>query len=302
MKKLIILLIALVMTQAADARLNVVVTTPDIGSIAQAVGGELIELSVLVKPREDPHFVEPKPSLILKLNRADVLIEGGGELEAGWLPSLISKTRNAKIAPGSAGRIKANDGISMLEVPTELDRSKGDIHAAGNPHFLADPGNAVICARKLADALAKIDPASAEAYQANAGKFVTQLEAKIQVWEKQLASCRGECVVAYHNSWIYFGKRFGFEIDLFLEPKPGIPPTPGHLADILAKMKQRNAHVIMVDPYLDRRTAESVASRTGAEVVDVSHFPGGVKGTEEGYIVLMDHNVNALAKAFAAHR
>lgn len=300
--KLFNALIFLTCSCSAWAKLAVVATTPDIGSIAQAVGGERVELSVLVKPREDPHFIEPKPSLILKLNRADVLIEGGAELEGGWLLPLISKARNAKIAAGGPGRIKANEGIQMLEIPSELDRSKGDIHAAGNPHFLADPVNALVLARNLAEAFSRLDPSSAAAYKSNHAKFAAELEARLAKWKQQLAPCQGECIVAYHNSWIYFGKRFGFDIDLFLEPKPGIPPTPAHLAYVSARMKERKAHVVIVDAYLDRRTAESVAARVGASVVDVSHFPGGIKGTDAGYIALLDHIVESLAKAFGQHK
>jgi ABC-type Zn uptake system ZnuABC Zn-binding protein ZnuA len=242
--------------------------------------------------------VDAKPSFIVKLNRADALIEGGAELEIGWLPPLLAGARNAKLEPGAPGLIKCNEGIAMLEVPTALDRSKGDIHAAGNPHFVVDPVNARIIALHIADSLAQIDSANGAYYSANARKFVSALDAKLVAWQAKLAPFKGQQLVSYHNSWRYFADRFGLKLELFLEPKPGIPPSPGHLADVILKMKEFHAKVIVVDPYLNRRTAETVAHETGASVVDVSQFPGGVKGTDAGYIALEDYLVNSIAAAF----
>jgi ABC-type Zn uptake system ZnuABC Zn-binding protein ZnuA len=186
-----------------------------------------------------------------------------------------------------------------LEIPSTLDRSKGDIHAAGNPHYLVDPVNAKIAAQHIADAFCALDSKSAEAYRANLKKFSDALDAKLAEWQKIMAPYKGQQIVAYHNSWLYFGKRFGLVIDLFLEPKPGVPPTPTHLAEVITKMRADNVHVIIVDPYLNRRTAETVASKTSATVVDVTQFPGGVKGTEGGYIPLLDYLVNSVAHALA---
>jgi ABC-type Zn uptake system ZnuABC Zn-binding protein ZnuA len=183
-----------------------------------------------------------------------------------------------------------------------LDRSKGDIHSAGNPHYLTDPENAKIVAHHIADTFAQLDAANRESYLANQRKFTEALGAKIVEWEKRLAPFKGEQIVAYHNSWPYLAQRFGLKIELFLEPKPGIPPSPAHMAGVIAKMKDNKARVIIVDPYLNRKTAETVARATGAIVVDVAQFPGGVKGTEGGYIALMDYVVNALAKALGENR
>jgi zinc/manganese transport system substrate-binding protein len=283
----------------AQAKLNVIATTPDLASIAEAVGGKQIDITTLARPTEDPHFVDAKPSFIVKLNRADALIEGGAELEIGWLPPLLTGARNSKLAADAPGYIRGNEGVQMLEVPTELDRSKGDIHAAGNPHFLVDPENAKIVAHHIADVFCKLDAANCATYQANLKKFLERLDAKMVEWQKQLAPFKGEQIVAYHNSWVYFAKRFGLKIDLFLEPKPGIPPSPAHLASVITQMKADKAHVIIVDPYLNRRTAETVARNTDATVVDVAQFPGGVKGTESGYVALMDYLVNSVAKGLA---
>ena len=285
--------------EPAWAKLNVVATTPDLASIANAVGGDHIDLTVLAKPTEDPHFVDAKPSLILKLNRADVVIEGGAELEIGWLPRLLDESRNVKLAADAPGHIACAQGVPLKEIPTSLDRSKGDIHAAGNPHYVVDPANAKIVARNIAEAFCALDEKSAAAYRANLQKFTEALDTKLVEWQKKLEPFKGQQVVAYHNSWLYFGDRFGLNIDIFLEPKPGVPPTPRHLAEVILKMKQDKVHVILVDPYLDRRTAETVAAKTEATVVDVAQFPGGVKGTEGGYIALLDYLVNSVAKALA---
>lgn len=281
-------------TQAA---LNVVATTPEFGAIAAAIGGKQVDVISLARPTEDPHFVDAKPSFLVKLNRADALVEGGAELEIGWLPRLLDDARNTKLESGAPGHIACNQGIQLLEVPSSLDRSKGDIHAAGNPHFMTDPANAGIVAKHIAEALTTLDPKSADIYKTNLKKFTDELDAKIDEWQKLLAPFKGQEVVAYHNSWPYFAERFGLKIDLFMEPKPGIPPTPAHLAEVITKMKTGGAHVIIVDPYVSRRTAETVASKTGATVVDVTQFPGGVKGTEGGYIPMMDYVVKSIAKA-----
>jgi zinc/manganese transport system substrate-binding protein len=291
--------LGIALCQPALAKLNVVATTPDLGAIAREIGGEHIELTILAKPTEDPHFVDAKPSLIVKLNRADVLIEGGADLEIGWLPRLLDQARNTRVAAGAPGRVVCSQGVPLKEIPATLDRSRGDIHAAGNPHYVVDPINAKIVAQNVATAFCALDEKSADAYRANLKKFMEAIDAKLVEWQKQLDPFKGQEVVAYHNSWLYFGDRFGLKIDLFLEPKPGVPPTPRHLADVILRMKSDNVHAILVDPYLDRRTAQTVAARTGATVVDVTQFPGGVKGTEGGYIALMDYLVNAVAKALA---
>jgi zinc/manganese transport system substrate-binding protein len=284
---------------AAWAKLNVVATTPDLASIAQVIGADHITLTTLAKPTEDPHFVDAKPSLVVKLNHADVVIEGGAELEIGWLPRLLDEARNVKLAAGAPGHVACAQGVALKEIPGSLDRSKGDIHAAGNPHYLMDPLNAKVVANNIAEAFCALDASSCNAYRANLKQFNEAIDAKMVEWEKKLAPFKGHEVVAYHNSWLYFGDRFGLNIDLFLEPKPGVPPTPKHLAGVILKMKQDKVHVILVDPYLDRRTAETVASKTDATVVDVAQFPGAVKGTEAGYIALMDYLINAVAKALA---
>ena len=280
----------------ARAKLNVVATTPDLAAIAREIGGNRIDLTTLAKPTEDPHFVDAKPSFIMKLNHADALLEGGAELEAGWLTPLLEGARNPRLEAGRPGRISAAEGLALLEISSALDRSQGDIHAAGNPHYLTDPLNAQIVAAHLARSLAELDGKSAGSYAANLKQFEAQLAARLVEWQRLLAPYQGRPLVTYHNYWIYFGRRFGFPMELYLEPKPGIPPTPAHLAEVITKMKAGNLKLVAVQPYQNRKTAETVAAHTGAVVLDFPSFPGG-KGTE-GYLDWIDFLVKSIVRGF----
>jgi len=277
----------------AAAPLSVVATTPDLASIAKAIGGDAVDVKALAKPTEDSHFVDAKPSHIVTLNRADVLIEGGAELELGWLPPLLESARNSRIAAGAPGRIVASTGITMKEKPVAFDRSKGDVHALGNPHFLVDPLNAKIVAANIADHLARVAPASASVFKANLATFNATIDAKLAEWQKQLSPFEGAKIVTYHKDFNYLADRFGLEVVETLEPKPGIAPSPSHLAVVIAAMRAQNAKVILVQPFQNRKTAETVARQTGATVLDVSQQPGAIKGTDT-YIALMDHVVRTL--------
>lgn len=300
LKKITFAILSLLSIHPLQAKLNVVATLPDYGEIAQEIGGGKVDVSILAKPTEDPHFVDAKPSFILKLNRADALIDGGAELEMGWLPPLLEGSRNSKLQAGGTGRIVASEGIQLLEIPASVSRAQGDVHGMGNPHFMLDPLRAKMVASHIAEAFSKLDPHLASTYEANLKVFNATLDRKMQEWTKTLASCKGQSVVTYHDSWIYFAERFGLKSDTYLEPKPGIPPSPSHLAAVIEKMKQQHIHVILVEPHHDRKIAETIASRTGAQVVDVAQFPGGRPNTKT-YIELMDYIVAGLVKAFNSH-
>ena len=275
------------------APISVVATTPDLAALAREIGGSAVDVKALAKPTEDPHFVDAKPSHIVTLNRADVLIEGGAELELGWLPPLMESARNGKIASGAAGRVVASQGIRMMEIPTTFDRSKGDVHALGNPHFLIDPLNAKIIAANIAEHLAQVAPASAETFRSNLRAFDSKLDAKLAEWQKQLAPFKGAKIVTYHKDFVYLAERFGLEVVATLEPKPGIAPSPAHLATVISTMRAQNAHVILVQPYQNRKTAETVARQTSATVLDMPQQPGAVKDATT-YFTMMDHLVRTL--------
>lgn len=277
------------------APLNVVATTSDIAALARAVGGDRLELTTLAKPTEDPHFVDPKPSFIVRLSRADALLEGGAELESGWLPPLVAQARNARILPGAPGRLVCREAVEMLEVPTELDRSQGDLHALGNPHFLVDPANGGRVATFLCEGFCRLDPDGAGTYRANLKSFTADLERRLVAWTALLAPFAGQRVVSYHNSWPYFARRFDLRMDLFLEPKPGLPPSPAHLAAVIQTIKDRRVPAILVEPHINRRTAETVARASGAALVEVSQFPGGLKNGPSDYLGTVDQIVRALA-------
>lgn len=278
----------------ATAQIRVVATTPDLAAIAREIGGNKVSVLALAKPTEDPHFVDAKPSHIVTLNRADVLIEGGAELELGWLPPLLESARNSKIAPGAPGRVVASQGIRMLDVPSSFDRSKGDIHSLGNPHFLADPDNAKIVAKNIADHFSAIDSRNAASYSANLAKFNNAVDIKKIQWVRTLAPFRGAKVVTYHKDFVYFAREFGLSIIGELEPKPGIAPSPAHLASVIGAMKSQGGKVLLVQPYQNRRTAETVARQTGAKVLDMPQQPGAKAGADT-YIGMMDNLVNTLA-------
>jgi zinc/manganese transport system substrate-binding protein len=297
MRKYLLILTTIVSsTFSAHAKLNVVATLPDFGSLAREVAGDKINLVVLAKPTEDPHFVDARPSFVVSLRDADVLIDGGAELEIGWLPPLLQNARNPKIEIGKPGRVQASQGIRLMNVPTNVTRAAGDVHALGNPHFSVDPIIAKAIAQHIAQSFAAVDPPNAAFYEANYKKFEATINAKLQGWGAIMQPYQGAHVAAYHDSWPYFAHRFGINIDIFLEPKPGIPPSPSHLTEVIGQMKSYHVKAIIVEPYHDRRIAEKVARSTGATVLDFSQFPGGTPNSDS-YVALIDQLVKKLADA-----
>src|SRR2546428_5151579 len=297
MKKILLTLSAVFACAfSAHGKLNVVATLPDFGSLAREIGGDKIDIVVLAKATEDPHFVDARPSFVVSLRSADVLIDGGAELEIGWLPPLLQNARNPKIEIGKPGRVQASQGIRLMNVPTNVTRAAGDVHALGNPHFMSDPIIAKAVAQHIAESFAAVDAANAAVYEANYEKFESTINAKLQEWGAAMLPFKGQLVAAYHDSWPYFAHRFGLNIDIFLEPKPGIPPSPSHLTEVIAQMKAQHAKAVIVEPYHDRRIAEKVASATGAKVIEFAQFPGGIPGSDS-YAKLIDTLISRLAVA-----
>jgi zinc/manganese transport system substrate-binding protein len=281
---------------SAQATIKVVATLPDLASLAREVGGDKVEVSAMAKPTEDSHFVDARPSFVVQLRSADVLIDGGAELELGWLPPLLQNARNPKLEVGKPGRVQASQGVRLMNVPANVTRAAGDVHALGNPHFMTDPIITKTVALHIAQAFSAVDPPNAAAYDANYKKFEATINAKLQEWGAALLPFKGQSVVAYHDSWVYFAHRFGLNIDIFLEPKPGIPPSPSHLAEVIDKMKAQKIKAIIVEPFHDRKIAEKVASSTGAKVVDFAQYPGAFPGADS-YVKLIDTLVSRLAAA-----
>jgi zinc/manganese transport system substrate-binding protein len=280
----------------AQATIKVVATLPDLASLAREVGGDKVEVSAMAKPTEDSHFVDARPSFVVQLRSADVLIDGGAELELGWLPPLLQNARNPKLEVGKPGRVQASQGVRLMNMPANVTRAAGDVHALGNPHFMTDPIIAKTVALHIAQAFSAVDPPNAAVYDANYKKFEATINAKLQEWGAALLPFKGQSVVAYHDSWVYFAHRFGLNVDLFLEPKPGIPPSPSHLAEVIEKMKAQKVKAIIVEPFHDRKIAEKVASSTGAKVVDFAQYPGAFPGADS-YVKLIDTLVSRLAAA-----
>jgi len=214
----------------------------------------------------------------------------------GWLPPLLDNSRNPKIATGAPGRIIASQGIRLQEIPATFDRSRGDVHALGNPHFLLDPDNVKIVAASIADHLGRVDPSSAAIFRANLDKFNRALDGKMAEWSRQLSPYRGAKIVTYHRDFVYLANRFNLQILETLESKPGIAPSPAHLATVISAMKTQHARVIIVQPYQNRRTAETVARQTEGVVLDISQQPGAIPNTDT-YFRMMDYLVTTLAKA-----
>ena len=279
-----------------QAKLNVVTTLPDYGALAREIGGDKVEVTTMAKPTEDPHFVDARPSFVVQLRTADVLIEGGAELEIGWLPPLLQNARNPKIEVGKPGRVVASEGIRLMNIPANVTRAAGDVHALGNPHFMTDPIIAKAVALHIAQSFSALDPANAAFYDSNYKKFEATINAKLQEWGAALLPYKGQSVAAYHDSWVYFAHRFGLNIDVFLEPKPGIPPSPSHLAEVIEQIKAKKIKAIIVEPFHNRKIAEKVASSTGAKVVDFAQYPGALPNTDS-YVKLIDVLVNRLAAA-----
>lgn len=279
------------------AQLRVVTSTSDLHDIARQIGGNRIRATHISEGYQDPHFVEAKPSFVLELRKADVWAFVGLDLEIGWMSVLLNGARNPKINPGGSGYLDVSTAIPVIDVPTGgVDRSQGDVHPLGNPHYWLDPGNGKRIGRLFRDRFTALDPAGAADYTANLQRFESALDAAAREWAGALASLKGKPIVAWHTSWRYFADFTGVNIVGFMEPKPGVPPSPAHLAGLVLTMKRSGAKVIVMEPYYDRKMADFVAEKAGASVLVLPPSVGGQKGLDD-YIAVMRHNITALAAA-----
>ena len=282
-------------TQAAR-KLRVVATIPDLKSLTEAVGGDLVEVDSLTRGTQNFHEAEVKPSMMLKLRRADALIENGVELDT-WADVAVLGANNANIARGAPGRIEISRGIQLLEVPsTRVDRSMGDVHPLGNPHFSLDPGLAPIITQNIVDGLARLAPENRAAFEKNREAFLKRLEQEMARWEKLIEPVKGSKVVVFHPDMIYFLTRFGLVQLGTLEDRPGIPPSPQHLVNLIRAMKEERVKVVLVEPWNDVKLANRVAQEAGAQAFVIASAVGAVKGADN-YIAAIDHNITTLAKA-----
>jgi zinc/manganese transport system substrate-binding protein len=292
----------LVAAAPAFASVKIVTSLQDFASIADAVGGKRVETFALARGYQDPHFVEPKPSFVLKLSRADLLIVAGLELEVGYLPPLIDQSRNEKIHPGAAGYLDASNGCDILERPTgTVTRAMGDVHPFGNPHYWLDPDNGRVIARAIAAKLTEIDPAGAADYKANLAAFEAKLSEGEKRWDAALGPYAGTQLVTYHNSWPNFLKRFKLVAAGYIEPKPGIPPSPSHTVELINMMIEKKIPVILMEPYFDQKTPKAVAEKTGATLLTFVPSVGGVPEAKD-YVALFDYDVKLLADTLAAKK
>jgi zinc/manganese transport system substrate-binding protein len=272
-------LLLLVIPLRADAALRVVATVPDLAAIAKEVGGDRVTVTAMVLPTQDPHFVDARPNLALDLSRADLLLLVGLDLEVGWLPNLLVGARNPKVQVGASGYLDCSQFVPLLDVPTtKVDRAMGDVHPGGNPHYLYDPRNGARVARGIAERMGELEPANRQAYADAANAFVARLDAARARWESTLAPLRGREVVTHHKSMTYLADWLGFSVPITIEPKPGIPPNPGHVARVVSTMDEHDIRLVFIESYYPPTNAELIRSKVGAKIVTVLggvNFPKG---------------------------
>jgi zinc/manganese transport system substrate-binding protein len=297
--RLILLMTALtgIAAGSSAAAVRVVTTTEDLASLAREVGGDKITVFGLAKGYQDPHFVDPKPSFILEVSRADLLIVVGREMEIGWLTPLITSSRNAKIQPGGPGYLDASANVRILEIPTgQITRAMGDVHSQGNPHYWLDPANGRRIAQTIKEKLSQLSPADRAYFDQRYADFDKRLAAAESRWDSAMAPYKGTKIVTYHRSWPNFMERFGLNVIGYVEPKPGIPPTTSHTLELIDEMKRQGAKLIIVEPYFDLKTPQSIAKQVGGVVLELGPSVGGVKEATD-YIKLFDYNVTTLVAA-----
>ena len=296
MKKWIgfLMLMLLMPVPAWAAPLRIVTTTEDLAAIAREVGGPLVKVESLTRGSQDPHFLDARPSLMLKASRADLFIQVGLGLEVGWAPLLLVGARNPSIQPGSAGYLNASHNIQILEIPTgPVDRSQGDIHAAGNPHYWLDPENGKIISKSISLSLKSLLPDQSERIEQNQKAFAEKLDAAIRKWKDRMSPYGGNKVVTYHKSWTYLAQHLNLEVIGYVEPKPGIPPSPAHVNRLINKMKEQKVQTMIIEPYFSRSIPGLISHETGAKLLVLPPSVGGAAGVKT-YIELFDHIIEKL--------
>jgi ABC-type Zn uptake system ZnuABC Zn-binding protein ZnuA len=289
--------LALFIFQSANAKtIKVVTTLTDLKSITEIIGGDKVSVTSIATGYQNPHFVDPKPSYIISLSNADLFVTIGLDLEIGWSPQLLASSRNTKIQKGAAGYVDASEGVGLLQVPTSANRAEGDIHIYGNPHYWLDPLNGKVIARNIANGLERVDPADKATFEANLQTFYKTIDAKLKDWEAKMAPFKGAKIIAYHNEWVYFEKRFGLQIVDFMEPKPGIPPTPSQLVKVINEVKSNNIKVIISSPYFSTSSSNVVAKQTGVKVLTMATSTGALS-TVKNYFDVFDYDINLLTAA-----
>src|SRR6266498_230079 len=278
---------------AKAGAIKVVTTTTDMRSITELIGGNKVSVTSIATAYQNPHFVDPKPSYIIGLSNADVFVTVGLDLETGWSPQLLTSSRNTKIQRGSPGYVDASIGIPLLQVPTSANRAEGDIHIYGNPHYWLDPLNGKIIARNIADGLERVDPSNKTVYETNLKNFDNQIDAKMKDWQTKMTPFRGTKLIAYHNEWVYFETRFGLKIVDFMEPKPGIPPTPSQLVKVINETKSNNIKVIISSPYFTTSSSDLVSKQTGAKELTLATSVGAFSSVKN-YFDLFDYDISQL--------
>ena len=278
MKKLSLLF--LLVSASLFAKINVVTTYPYLAKIVQEVGGSAVHVTTLASPRMDPHFIVPKPSLIPKLSRADLLVINGAGLEIGWLPPLLRRAHNASINPGTKGFADASKAVRLIDKPKSVSRAYGDVHPDGNPHFVLDPHNIIPIAKLITGKLSRIDPANKGLYQKNLSSFVGKWRTFLKHFDGQMRSCRGLKVVQYHELYNYLLKRYGIRSLATLEPLPGISPSSRHTVEVIRTINGNHVKKILQDPYHEKKTARFIEQKTGAKVVVLPQDTGAVSGTK----------------------
>src|SRR6476660_6774739 len=295
MKKIIVLttLAIAIFISAQAAPIKVVTTITDLRSITELIGGDKVSVMSIATGYQNPHFVDPKPSYIIGLSKADLFVTVGLDLETGWSPQLLTSSRNNKIQKGAAGYVDASTGVTLYQVPSAVNRAEGDIHIYCNPHYCLDPINGKVIARNIANGLERVDPANKTTYEANLQAFFKKIDDKMKDWQAKMAAFKGTKIIAYHNEWVYCETRFGLNIVDFMEPKPGIPPSPSQLVKVIKEIQANNIKVIISSPYFTTSSSDVVAKQTGVKELTMATSVGAFDSIKT-YFDLFDYDIEQL--------